>query len=76
MGWEDVYEVADALCAAYPDENYVGLPRERLRTLIAELPGFDGGPTPPNDGVLGVIGDLWIITAEGPDDGSPHESMA
>jgi len=73
LDWSDYGALADALAAAHPTIDRIGLSRDDIRRLVLALPEFDDAPEPDDPEMLDAVIYAWIaLDAEGeenhPDD--------
>ncbi len=59
LTWEDAGEIADALCAAYPDADPLAISFPRLHHMVVELPGFEDDPEAATERRLEDIQMAW-----------------
>lgn len=62
--WQDVEDLADALCAAYPHKDPLRIGPAELRTLVRALPGFVDDPKAVTQGQLEAIQAAWYDSRE------------
>jgi FeS assembly protein IscX len=59
--WLDVERIGEELAEAHPDLDPMTVTFPKLRTLVAELPGFEEEPGHPcNERILEAIQQAWI----------------
>lgn len=76
MTWDDYGVLGQALCAAYPDANYLAISNDELVRLVRSLPEFSGPADPPDPLVLSAVRLAWVAVAEGEDDSGPYDGLA
>jgi FeS assembly protein IscX len=64
LSWSDQDRLAEALWAAYPEQDRLALDSEALRRLIVALPAFNDTPEPPGKPWLDKILWTWMRIAD------------
>lgn len=64
LSWSDQDRLAEALWAAYPEQDRLALDPEALRRLIVALPDFNDKPEPPGKPWLDKILWTWMRIAD------------
>jgi FeS assembly protein IscX len=64
LSWSDQDRLAEALWAAYPEQDRLTLDPEALRRLIVALPDFNDKPEPPGKPWLDKILWTWMRMAD------------
>ena len=64
LSWSEQDRLAEALWAAYPEQDRLALDGESLRRLVVALPGFSDVPQPPDVRVLDKILWAWMRVAD------------
>ena len=62
--WQDVAELADELCAAYPATDPLRLSPDELRQMVLTLPGFSDAPQSVSRDQLEAIQAAWYDARE------------
>ena len=60
MKWSDIYDIAEALEQAHPDQDNDNLRFTDLHRWVCELPGFTDDPAQSNEKILEAIQMAWI----------------
>lgn len=64
LSWSQQDRLAEALWAAYPEQDRLTLDPEALRRLIIALPGFNDAPQPPSRAWLNKVLWTWMRIAD------------
>lgn len=64
LSWSEQDRLAEALWAAYPEQDRLALDGESLRRLIVALPGFCDAPNPADARTLDKILWTWMRIAD------------
>jgi FeS assembly protein IscX len=59
LNWQNVEDIALALCEKFPDVEPLTVRFTDLRQWIVELPGFEGDPAASSEGKLEAIQMAW-----------------
>lgn len=60
MTWDDPEDIAEALAAAHPDVDPLGVRFTDLHRWVCELPGFADDPQASSEGKLERIQMAWV----------------
>ncbi len=63
MKWTDIYDIAQALAQAHPDEDPRLIRFTDLHLWVLALPGFDDDPKRSGEKILEAIQATWIEEA-------------
>jgi len=64
MTWDDPEDIAEALAAAHPDVDPLGVRFTDLHRWVCELPGFADDPQASSEGKLERIQMAWVELRE------------
>ena len=64
LRWDDFEDIAEALVAAHPDIDPIGVRFTDLHRWVCELPGFEGDPKASTEGTLERIQMAWVEQRE------------